>query len=106
MKLGLKVYKHWKIFCGKVCLTLWCDYATLLTLGTMGDTTQVVSFLFVSHCLIRPSQIGVIKISTICVVITINFANVTKPKAVLALAKLLGTMTPHLPWLPWLTQHK
>jgi hypothetical protein len=65
MKLGLKVYKHWKIFCGKVCLTLWCDYATLLALATLVDATQIGSFLFVSHRSKLPRQVGVAKISAI-----------------------------------------
>ncbi len=46
-------------------LTLGRDYATQVALALLGDTTQVGSYLFVSHCLIWPSQIGVIKMSAI-----------------------------------------
>ncbi len=50
---------------GKMCLALRRDYATQVALAPLGDTTQIKLFLFVSYCLIWPSQIGVIKMSAI-----------------------------------------
>jgi hypothetical protein len=52
-------------FWAKVCLHLWCNYATLLALATLVHLTQIRSVLFETHCPRLPRQVGVAKISAI-----------------------------------------